>query len=697
MENEVVNYIKEAQKHGLSDLEIKQSLLDAGWEAAAVEESFTFVKAGENKPAFNKDEDIRFNGIGEKPASAAPQKPVSGQTNAYSPQLSVTEQHFAQSGKPVFFKRPAFWILLLVIAGLVGGGYYAYAYLYNNPTKVWKKFLQGSKGTIFENTYKFEYSDHGSTEDGTGTPESFSLKDIKLGVSGDFYVKNTDPNNPESKSALQYTFTTGNTSVSTGFQYLLVNKNLYLEIDNNPFLDSIVNAAVNDGKKYKWIKLDMNAFQEAMNGDKETSDLINELLNPSLKTDMAKIWDDATLVKIDKYLGKEQVNGVSSYHFKNSIDKQAVKDVFSKYINRVYEAIKDKDKTVTQENIDNINITIAALVDKIEVKEFETWIGTKDYKLHRVHFVSNAPSFISLVKSMGNGNNILNPLGNAQSSSRDTKRLADVRQLASALELYFNDNNGYPPAVNGSPAVLSPTYIGIIPQTPTPADGACSNWYNTYWYEPKGSKTVVKGKELYSSYELTFCLGSATGGYQAGIAKLTPQGIQGGQPCLGTAGQCTPGSQASTDMSKSDQIKEFINKLDYNAEIRTDVDYTNYGKEQQLQVPTEYFDLMKIMTDAQSKSRDAKRMADVRQLASALELYFYDKNTYPSALSNLTPNYIGVIPDAPTPPDGTCSADDNKYTFKFINNNNYQLDFCLGASTGGYTQGKHSLSPAGIK
>ena len=33
LEQEVVDYISQAQKHGLSDFEIKQNLLNAGWEA----------------------------------------------------------------------------------------------------------------------------------------------------------------------------------------------------------------------------------------------------------------------------------------------------------------------------------------------------------------------------------------------------------------------------------------------------------------------------------------------------------------------------------------------------------------------------------------------------------------------------------------------------------------------------------------
>ena len=35
-------------------------------------------------------------------------------------------------------------------------------------------------------------------------------------------------------------------------------------------------------------------------------------------------------------------------------------------------------------------------------------------------------------------------LGNARTKSRDARRVADVKQIATALELYYNDNGNYP-------------------------------------------------------------------------------------------------------------------------------------------------------------------------------------------------------------------------------------------------------------
>src|SRR6185436_6509975 len=82
---------------------------------------------------------------------------------------------------------------------------------------------------------------------------------------------------------------------------------------------------------------------------------------------------------------------------------------------------------------------------------------------------------------------VLVSLNSARQKSRDARRLADVRQIMTALELYYNDNGGYPQATlndNGGgaypvavtrpdPTTGSPrfdTYLARWPTAPTPFD-----------------------------------------------------------------------------------------------------------------------------------------------------------------------------------------------------------------------------------
>ncbi len=134
------------------------------------------------------------------------------------------------------------------------------------------------------------------------------------------------------------------------------------------------------------------------------------------------------------------------------------------------------------------------------------------------------------------------------------------------------------------------------------------------------------------------------------------------------------------------------------------------------------------LNSARAKSRDAKRLADVRQLASAMELIFNDAGAYPTCggtacptgtpqvmggasgvirvdgnpVRNLTPTYFGLIPAAPTPPDNTsgsnCNATTNAYRYEAsATGSGYTISFCLGDVTGGLNGGLHTLTPSGMQ
>jgi len=58
------------------------------------------------------------------------------------------------------------------------------------------------------------------------------------------------------------------------------------------------------------------------------------------------------------------------------------------------------------------------------------------------------------------------------------------------------------------------------------------------------------------------------------------------------------------------------------------------------------------LNTARQKSRDAKRVSDIKQLQLALELYFDANGGYPSALSTATLVTTGYIATVPTDPVG---------------------------------------------
>ncbi len=110
--------------------------------------------------------------------------------------------------------------------------------------------------------------------------------------------------------------------------------------------------------------------------------------------------------------------------------------------------------------------------------------------------------------------------------------------------------------------------------------------------------------------------------------------------------------------------------------------------------------------NARARSRDAKRVSDIRQIHSALELYFNDNGIYPTAitpgnsLSNGTTTYMAAIPSNPTPVnDGNCpttGGSGSQYSYSHYSNASYVLTYCVGAQTGDITAGTHRAGPNGV-
>jgi len=132
------------------------------------------------------------------------------------------------------------------------------------------------------------------------------------------------------------------------------------------------------------------------------------------------------------------------------------------------------------------------------------------------------------------------------------------------------------------------------------------------------------------------------------------------------------------------------------------------------------------LNSARQKSRDSKRVADIKQIQTALELYFADKSGYPyvstagitlgstAAATSLCDTgfataactgttYMGLVPKAPSPSDNTCptaatgSTDANPYKYVSTAATIYSINFCLGGNVGDLSAGIRTADQTGIK
>lgn len=90
------------------------------------------------------------------------------------------------------------------------------------------------------------------------------------------------------------------------------------------------------------------------------------------------------------------------------------------------------------------------------------------------------------------------------------------------------------------------------------------------------------------------------------------------------------------------------------------------------------------LTSVRSKSRDTRRISDIRQIQNALEIYRNDNNVYPSAITSgesMTGEndyvYMSKVPTAPGINDGDCESD--AYTYGSTDTSiTYSITYCLG-------------------
>jgi len=114
-------------------------------------------------------------------------------------------------------------------------------------------------------------------------------------------------------------------------------------------------------------------------------------------------------------------------------------------------------------------------------------------------------------------------LNNARAKARDAKRVADVRQVQTALELFFNDKGYYPTIAEFNSGSLyststsgTTTYMAILPSAPSPTDGSCDSRYNQFIYSAADNG---------ATYNLSFCLGNSLGSLNGGGACATASGL----------------------------------------------------------------------------------------------------------------------------------------------------------------------------
>ncbi len=116
-------------------------------------------------------------------------------------------------------------------------------------------------------------------------------------------------------------------------------------------------------------------------------------------------------------------------------------------------------------------------------------------------------------------------LTSARTKARDSKRVADMKQVQTAMELYYSTYVGYPDCAVGTLVsacgALSPDFLPGVGNLKDPGGvaAACA--------DPAAAKcNYAFGTPLAGEYKINFWLEGVTGDLAAGAHKVTPAGLQ---------------------------------------------------------------------------------------------------------------------------------------------------------------------------
>jgi prepilin-type N-terminal cleavage/methylation domain-containing protein len=117
-------------------------------------------------------------------------------------------------------------------------------------------------------------------------------------------------------------------------------------------------------------------------------------------------------------------------------------------------------------------------------------------------------------------------LNQARARARDTKRISDVKQIQTALELVYNADGDYPSSITTGSAIsdiAGNVYLAAVPAPPEPVDGTnCPDLQPDYTYAKTGA-----GQDGDASYTIQYCLGANVNNVEGDtLQTASPAGIK---------------------------------------------------------------------------------------------------------------------------------------------------------------------------
>ena len=354
---QLLDYIRQQLQQGTDREKINNSLMANGWQAPDIKEAFDSI--------------IPFN----QPVQPTP---FTGST----PQPFSTFSPQPQNG----MSKTLLAVFLIIGVLVVGGGAFAYFNYFQSPEKIVQKMI-----TKLTEIKSLEYSGEIKTEVNAGdllggasnllqpTQPASNKKVSNFSINFNGVSDTNDLNNP--KGSFSFNINTdalGQENFTLGLEIRTIDKIVYVKLSNIPNLGFFDLSAVAN----QWIKIDTEALKKQFGLEKLEAQIKEaqkkQELSPEQIEKLKVAVQQVKIFKITESLSSEKIEGVNTYHYKFTIDKEEIKKLLAD-INQI-----TQDKTLTEKELAEFDKSFEA----IELPEGEIWIGKKDLLPYKISLSS---------------------------------------------------------------------------------------------------------------------------------------------------------------------------------------------------------------------------------------------------------------------------------------------------------------------
>ena len=353
---QLLDYIKQQIQQGADREKINNSLMANGWQVSDMKEAFDSIMPS-NQP------------VQPTPLTGSTPQPFS----TFSPQ--------PQNGM-----RKTVLAVLIIGVLVIGGGAFAYFNYFQSPEKIVQK-MTAKLTEVKSLEYSGEIKVEADTKDllgGSGnllqpTQPVSNKKTSNFSVNFNGVSDTNDLNNP--KGSFSFNINTdalGQENFTLGLEIRTIDKIVYAKLSNLPNLGFFDLTAVAN----QWIKIDTEALKKQFGLEKLEAQIKEaqkkQELSPEQIEKLKTVVQQRKVFKITESLADEKIEGVNTYHYKFTIDKEEIKKLFAD-ISQI-----TQDKTLTEKELAEFDESFKA----IELPEGEIWIGKKDFLPYKISLSS---------------------------------------------------------------------------------------------------------------------------------------------------------------------------------------------------------------------------------------------------------------------------------------------------------------------